>query len=225
MCCTRSACTGDSAVAGVVTSSFFVASFVGHRPIFWGNYFSSSVLYLTTTVCKQRAANCEGPNAEKHRLQFTLESSSLEWLCRETTPKGACEGHDHLPRSGHLYQEEAVSYRKITLSVVSCPPRWVNTLKAINQRARLFSAAVMLRPSMFCVFMVAGGLLFCTACCYLRKSCAHGVLGAVAKRPTIHTTCMLCYRKERLSSLYSEMHPTHPAFAPAHVLNCVPVSD
>ena len=73
MCCTRSACTGDSAVAGVVTSSLFVASFVGHRPIFWGNYFSSSVLYLTTTVCKQRAANCEGPNAEKRRLQFTLE--------------------------------------------------------------------------------------------------------------------------------------------------------
>ena len=26
--------------------------------------------------------------------------------------------------------------RKITLSVVSCSPRWVNTLKAINQRAR-----------------------------------------------------------------------------------------
>ena len=100
------------------------------------------------------------------------------------------------------------------MSVVSCPPRWVNTLKAINQRARLFSAAVMLRPSMFCVFMVAGGLLFCTACCYLRKSCAHGVLGAVEKRPTIYTTCMLCYRKERLSSLYSEMHPTHPALAP-----------
>ena len=25
---------------------------------------------------------------------------------------------------------------------------------------------------------------------------------------------MLCYRKERLSSLYSEMHPTHPALAP-----------
>ena len=117
------------------------------------------------------------------------------------------------------------SYRKITMSVVSCPPRWVNTLKAINQRARLFSAAVMLRPSMFCVFMVAVGLLFCTACCYLRKSCAHGVLGAVEKRPIIHTTCMLCYRKERLSSLYSEMHPTHPAFAPAHVLHCVPVSD
>ena len=46
-------------------------------------------------------------------------------------------------------------HRKITLSVVSCPPRWVNTLKAINQRARLFSAAVMLRPSMFGVFMVA----------------------------------------------------------------------
>ena len=126
-----------------------------YQRVFWSNYFSSSVLYLTTTVCKQRAANCEGPNAEKHRLQFTLESSSLGWLCRETTPKGACEGHDHLPRSGHLYQEEAVSYRKITLSVVSCPPRWVNTLRAINQRARLFSAAVMLRPSMFGVFMVA----------------------------------------------------------------------
>ena len=36
---------------------------------------------------------------------------------------------------------------------------------------------------MFCVFMVAVGLLFCTACCYLRKSGAHGVLGAVEKRP------------------------------------------
>ena len=78
MCCTRSACTGDTAVAGVVTSSFFVASFVGHRPIFWGNYFSSSVLYLTTTVCKQRAANCEGPNAEKHRLQFTPEDKAVQ---------------------------------------------------------------------------------------------------------------------------------------------------
>ena len=100
------------------------------------------------------------------------------------------------------------------MSVVSCPPQWVNTLKAINQRARLFSAAVMLRPSMFCVFMVAGGLLFCTACCYLRKSCAHGVLGAVEKRPAIYTTCMLCYRKERLSSLYSDKHTTHPALAP-----------
>lgn len=94
MCYTRSACTGDSAATGVVTSSFFVimaangaamyffyslrpssfvASFVGHRPIFWGTCFSLSVLYLTTTVCKQRAAICEVPNAEKHRLQFTLE--------------------------------------------------------------------------------------------------------------------------------------------------------
>ena len=26
---------------------------------------------------------------------------------------------------------------------------------------------------------------------------------------TIHTTCMLCYRKERLSSLYSDKHPIH----------------
>ena len=44
----------------VLRPSSFVASFVVHRPIFWGAYLSSSVLYLTTTVCKQRAANCEG---------------------------------------------------------------------------------------------------------------------------------------------------------------------
>ena len=37
---------------------------------------------------------------------------------------------------------------------------------------------------MFCVCVFAAGL-FCTACCYLRKSCAHGVLGAVEKRPAI----------------------------------------
>ena len=178
MCCTRSACTGDSAVAGVVTSSFFVASFVGHRPIFWGNYFSSSVLYLTTTVCKQRAANCEGPNAEKHRLQFTLESGCVVKRPRRAPVKALTV----YPQKRGTSRMSRPYHRKITLSVVSCPPRWVNTLKAINQRARLFSAAVMLRPSMFGVFMVLL-LLFCTACCYLRKSGAHGVLGAVEKRP------------------------------------------
>ena len=104
MCCTRSACTGDSAVAGVVTSSFFVASFVGHRPIFWGNYFSSSVLYLTTTVCKQRAANCEGPNAEKHRLQFTLESG-----CVVKRPRRApVKAHDHYPEVGTSIRKRLV---------------------------------------------------------------------------------------------------------------------
>ena len=212
MCCTRSACTGDSAVAGVVTSSLFVASFVGHRPIFWGNYFSSSVLYLTTTVCKQRAANCEGPNAEKRRLQFTLErqgSAVPSSGCVVKRPRRApVKALTVYPQKRGTSRISRPYHRKITLSVVSCPPRWVNTLKAINQRARLFSAAVMLRPSMFGVFMVLL-LLFCTACCYLRKSGAHGVLGAVEKRPIIHTTCMLCYRKERLSSLYSDKHPIH----------------
>lgn len=159
MCCTRSACTGDSAVAGVITSSFFVTSFVGHRPIFWGNYFSSSVLYLTTTVCKQRAANCEGPNAEKRRLQFTLErqgSAVPSSGCVVKRPRRApVKALTVYPQKRGTSRISRPYHRKITLSVVSCPPRWVNTLKAINQRARLFSAAVMLRPSMFGVFMVA----------------------------------------------------------------------
>ena len=114
MCCTRSACTGDTAVAGVVTSSFFVASFVGHRPIFWGAYFSSSVLYLATTVCKQRAANREGhqrgETSPAVHTRETRQCSALKWLCRETTPKGACEGLDRLsPEVGHLENVEAVS--------------------------------------------------------------------------------------------------------------------
>ena len=142
MCCTRSACTGDTAVAGVVTSSFFVASFVGHRPIFWGNYFSSSVLYLTTTVCKQRAANCEGPNAEKRRLQFTLErqgSAVPSSGCVVKRPRRApVKALTVYPQKRGTSRMSRPYHRKITLSVVSCPPRWVNTLKAINQRARLF---------------------------------------------------------------------------------------
>ena len=135
MCYTRSACTGDSAATGVVTSSFFVimaangaamyffyslrpssfvASFVGHRPIFWGTCFSLSVLYLTTTVCKQRAANREGhqrgETSPAVHTRETRQCSALKWLCRETTPKGACEGLDRLsPEVGHLENVEAVS--------------------------------------------------------------------------------------------------------------------
>ena len=30
----------------------------------------------------------------------TRQCNALKWLCRETTPKGACEGHDHYPEVG-----------------------------------------------------------------------------------------------------------------------------
>ena len=30
----------------------------------------------------------------------TRQCNALKWFCRETTPKGACEGHDHYPEVG-----------------------------------------------------------------------------------------------------------------------------
>jgi len=98
-------------------------------------------------------------NAEKHRLQFTLErqgSAVPSSGCVVKRPRRApVKALTVYPQKRGTSRISRPYHRKITLSVVSCPPRWVNTLKAINQRARLFSAAVMLRPSMFGVFMVA----------------------------------------------------------------------
>ena len=165
MCYTRSACTGDSAATGLVTSLFFVimaangatmyffalfvlrpssfvASFVVHRPIFWGTYFSSSVLYLTTTVCKQRAANCEGhqrgetsPAVHTRGQGSAMPSSG----CVVKRPRRAPVKAMTITQKWAPLSGRGCVIRKITLSVVSCSPRWVNTLKAINQRARLCS--------------------------------------------------------------------------------------
>jgi hypothetical protein len=125
MCYTRSACTGDSAATGLVTSLFFVimaangatmyfftlfvlrpssfvASFVVHRPIFWGAYFSSSVTsqpqYASRELQIVRDPTRRNIACSSHPR--TRQCNALKWLCRETTPKGACEGHDHYPEVG-----------------------------------------------------------------------------------------------------------------------------
>ena len=100
MCYTRSACTGDSAATGLVTSLFFVimaangatmyfftlfvlrpssfvASFVLHHPIFWGAYFSSSVTPQPQYASRELQI-VRDTNAEKHRLQFTPEDKAVQ---------------------------------------------------------------------------------------------------------------------------------------------------
>ena len=126
MCYTRSASSGDSAATGLVTSLFFVimaangatmsllsSSFVlrpsshlswsivpySGAPISFRRYCTSQPQYASRELQIVRDTN-----AEKHRLQFTLESG-----CVVKRPRRApVKAHDHYPEVGTSIRKRLV---------------------------------------------------------------------------------------------------------------------
>ena len=158
MCYTRSACTGDSAATGVVTSLFFVIMAANGVAMYFFTLLVlrpwSIVPYSGAPVSLRRYCTSQpqyasrelqivrDTNAEKHRLQFTLErqgSAVPSSGCVVKRPRRAPVKAMTITQKWAPLSGRGCVIRKITLSVVSCSPRWVNTLKAINQRARLCS--------------------------------------------------------------------------------------
>ena len=124
MCYTRSACTGDSAATGLVTSLFFVIMAANGATMYFFSLFVlrpsshlswSIVPYSGAPISFRRYCTSQ-PQYASRELQIvrdptrrniacsshprTRQCNALKWLCRETTPKGACEGHDHYPEVG-----------------------------------------------------------------------------------------------------------------------------
>ena len=138
MCYTRSACTGDSAATGLVTSLFFVIMAANGVAMYFFTLFVlrpwSIVPYSGAPVSLRRYCTSQpqyasrelqivrDTNAEKHRLQFTLErqgSAVPSSGCVVKRPRRApVKALTVYPQKWGTSRMSRPYHRKITLSVI-----------------------------------------------------------------------------------------------------------